>query len=215
MRDTATVGLAIIAKDEADSLPRLLESVSGAFDQVALADTGSTDATAEVFTTWAEREQRESPGFTWALGRFTWRDDFAAARTFADSLLTTDWTCYANADDEILGAQTIRGLAAMAPPDLDGIKLAWDYVDGGLLYPVRVARRDRARWVGRVHEIIVVDGAVAPVPPMIAAVRHCRRSEEDWTAGERRNDLILRKWLEDEPDNERARYLASAPEVVG
>jgi glycosyltransferase involved in cell wall biosynthesis len=207
-----TVGLAIIARDEEDALPRLLASVAGAFDQVALADTGSTDRTVETFEEWAEAQDLP---LGHRVGRFDWRDDFGAARTFADSLLETDWTCYANADDEVLGAQAIRGLAATAPPDLDGIKLAWDYVDGGLLYPVRVARRGRARWVGRVHEVIVVDGAVAPVPPMIALVRHCRRSEEDWTAGERRNDLILRKWLEDEPDNERARYLASAPEAVG
>ena len=39
-----TVGLAIIARDEADTLPGLLESVRGAFDQVVLCDTGSTDA---------------------------------------------------------------------------------------------------------------------------------------------------------------------------
>jgi hypothetical protein len=36
-----TVGLAIVARDEADNLPGLLDSVQGAFDQVVLCDTGS------------------------------------------------------------------------------------------------------------------------------------------------------------------------------
>ncbi|HYQ79731.1 MAG TPA: glycosyltransferase [Solirubrobacterales bacterium] len=207
-----TVGLAIIARDEEDALPRLLASVAGAFDQVALLDTGSEDRTREVFREWAERER---PPMGAPLDRFEWRDDFGAARTRADSLLTTDWACYADADEEIIGAGSIRSLVATAPPDVAGISLAWDYVDGGLLYPVRVVRPDRARWVGRVHEIRQVDGAVGRIPPMVALVRHRRRSEEEWEAADRRNDLILKKWLEDEPDNERARWIASAPEVVG
>ena len=48
-----SVGLAIIARDEAANLPWLLDSVRGAFDQVVLCDTGSTDATVEIFEQWA------------------------------------------------------------------------------------------------------------------------------------------------------------------
>jgi len=51
-----TLGLSLIARDEERFLPGLLESIDGAFDQVALLDTGSTDRTVEIFTDWASRQ---------------------------------------------------------------------------------------------------------------------------------------------------------------
>lgn len=79
-----TVGLALIAKDEEEALPGLLASVEGAFDQVALLDTGSTDRTVEVFEEWSAAEKVRQPGFISTLGHFEWCDDFAAARNAAD-----------------------------------------------------------------------------------------------------------------------------------
>ena len=52
-----SVGLALIVKDGADDLPNLLKSVEGAFDQVVLLDTGSTDQTKSVFRKWAKQEK--------------------------------------------------------------------------------------------------------------------------------------------------------------
>jgi glycosyltransferase involved in cell wall biosynthesis len=208
-----TIGLSIIARDEEASLPGLLESVAGSFDQVVLADTGSTDRTVEVFEEWAEGQDLP---LGWRVGSFEWCDDFGAARTFADSLLTTDWTCYANADDEVHGAAILRQVIAYLPPEVNGVKAAWDYCDGGPpLLTVRAARRGVGRWVGRVHELLEVSGGVAVLPPQLAMWTHRRRRDEaDWIAGERRNDAILRKWLEDEPDNERARHLSSIPSLA-
>jgi glycosyltransferase involved in cell wall biosynthesis len=110
MRDHPTVGLAIIARDEEASLPRLLQSISGAFDQVVLVDTGSKDGTTKVFEEWARTEAELHPGFRWIVDRFEWIDDFSAARNHADSLLTTDWLVWADADDEISGAENIRAV---------------------------------------------------------------------------------------------------------
>jgi glycosyltransferase involved in cell wall biosynthesis len=117
-----TVGLALIVKNERETLPGLLESIAGAFDQVVLVDTGSKDGTWDVFKDWAREtlgpdDTLHPRGFeTWKVAKFEWVDDFAAARTFADSLLDTDWTCWADADDVLRGADRLRGLAAEAPP---------------------------------------------------------------------------------------------------
>jgi len=207
-----SVGLAIIARDEEENLPRLLASVAGAFDQVVLADTGSADRTVEVFTEWAEAQDLP---LGWRVESFEWCDDFGAARTFADSLLTTDWTTYANADDEVRGAANLCQVISSLPAEIVGVKAAWDYCDGGPpLFTVRAARRGIGRWVGRVHELLEVSGDVVVLPSQLAVWTHCRRDEADWIAGERRNDAILRKWLEDEPDNERAQRLRSVPSLV-
>jgi glycosyltransferase involved in cell wall biosynthesis len=72
----------LIVKDEEHSLPRVLASIRGAFDRVVLVDTGSTDGTVAVFEEWALAER-----CSYEIGRFEWRDDFAAARRHADALL--------------------------------------------------------------------------------------------------------------------------------
>ncbi|EEP60140.1 glycosyltransferase, partial [Sulfurihydrogenibium yellowstonense] len=41
----AKVSACIIAKNEENNLPRLLESIKGKFDEIVLVDTGSTDKT--------------------------------------------------------------------------------------------------------------------------------------------------------------------------
>jgi glycosyltransferase involved in cell wall biosynthesis len=198
-----TIGLAIIARDEADNLPALLASVAGAFDSVVLADTGSTDATVQVFEEWATVADLPRG---WRVESFPWCDDFAAAREFADSLLTSDWRAYADADDELRGAEHLRSLVASAPPEV--ACLAFDYENDRQRGPrVRLTRRGWTCWEGRAHAVPVLmrPGLVGVVPAEVAAWVH-RRS--DWTASDERDRRILAAWLRDEPDNPRALSLA-------
>jgi glycosyltransferase involved in cell wall biosynthesis len=204
---TPTLGLSIIARDEAANLPHLLASVAGAFDQVALLDTGSQDRTVEVFETWADAQDLP---LGHRVGAFEWRDDFAAARNAADGLLETDWLCWANADDEVRGAANLRAIAATAPPEVAAVSFPWDYVDGGPLSRERLIRRGRGRWRGRVHEALLVDGVVASAPTVVALWHHRRR--DDWAGTDARNLAIARRWVEDEPDDPRALALASIEE---
>jgi len=202
-----SLGLAIIARDEADRLPHLLASVSGAFDQVALLDTGSTDRTVEVFDGWADAERLP-------LGRrvasFEWRDDFAAARTAADELLDTDWLCWADCDETANHATALRGLVGSLPPEAVGVVCGIDPCgDGRWLPRLRIARRGRGEWTGRVHELLGIDGPAAQVPPPLCGWVHRRT---DWDESDERDRRILSRWLEDEPTNERALYLRSVAE---
>jgi glycosyltransferase involved in cell wall biosynthesis len=149
-RSTATpptIGLAIIARDEQESLPALLDSVAGAFDRVALVDTGSTDATVQVFEDWCRRTRQRH-----VVDRFNWCFDFAAARNFAQSLLTTSWTCFADADDVVVGAANLRGVAAAAqasPGDRAAVRLRLSRGRAGRANPR--ARASGARTLGGPH----------------------------------------------------------------
>jgi hypothetical protein len=203
-----TLGLAVIAKDEGENLPCLLASVEGAFDRVALADTGSEDDTIRVFTEWAERQDLP---LGYEVGAFDWCDDFAAAREFADSLLDTDWQAFADADDELRGAGHLRGLAVGAPPEV--ACLAFEYPGDWSPGPrVRLTRRGATRWEGRAHAVPVLTrpGAVATVPPEVAVWVHGRT---DWAASDERDRRILAAWLREEPDNPRALALSGMDEL--
>jgi len=222
-----TLGLALIAKDEEETLPNLLASVSGAFDQVVLADTGSTDRTVEVFEEWAAVEGERNPDFISTVGRFEWCDDFAAARNYADSLLDTDWLAWADCDDTIVGADRLRGVAADVPGHVNA--LVFDYYIA-LVEPtaeepspdpaigkdyVRLVRRGSGpRWSGRMHEwkpYPAVDEALAVEASLARWVT--RRSPVRASSCER-NMRILRRWIADEPTNLIPRRTVAAEEML-
>ena len=86
----ATVGLSMITKNEAHTLRACLDSVQGLVGQIVVADTGSTDNTADI--------AREC-GAT--VISFAWENDFAKARNAALALMTTDWVLVLDADEEL------------------------------------------------------------------------------------------------------------------
>lgn len=221
MTDTPSVGLALIVRDEAKSLPRLLKSVEGAFDRVVLLDTGSKDDTITTFVAWAKQQPRT----TFSVGRYEWRDDFADARTVADRLLlhgTTseidpqaagalqpmvDWTCWADADDELVGAHNLRVLAANAPPTVVAFVADYHYLTdqhGNVVCQLRRERMVRAgagRWVGRVHEAQLFAGDALRIDP--ATCRWVHHKNLDGPSSSDRNVRILEAWNQDEPDDPR------------
>lgn len=196
-----TVGLALIVKNEESSLPSLLESVAGAFDQVVLVDTGSTDHTIEVFTRWAGEQPATGRGFDATVHRFDWVDDFAAARAYADSFLTTEWNAWADADDILQGASNLRVLAAQAPPELAGYIFDYSYAfdhHGNCVCTLkreRLVRRGSGHWVGRVHEAQIMNGATMLVDPQTALWVHRKQPVPE--AEQPRNLRILRAWHRD------------------
>jgi tetratricopeptide (TPR) repeat protein len=199
-----TVGLALIVRDEEKTLPNLLASIEGAFDQVVLVDTGSEDVTVEVFEKWAKAQDLP---LSFNVARFTWIDDFAAARAYADSFLKTDWTCWADADDVIRNAQNLRKMAADAPDHLLSYICGYDYArdphGNCVCYLVRerLVRRGAGEWVGRVHESQLVRGTQSMVPPDVVEWVH--NHPPDPTDSNERNLRILEAWLKDEPDEPR------------
>ncbi len=211
---TPRIGLALIARNEAKNLPGLLASIDGAFDRVVLLDTGSKDATTDVFVQWAH-QQRNEHGMSFDVRNFTWVDDFAAARNAADDLLledeTIEWRCWADCDDVILGAQNLRALAAATPAEADALVFTYDYAHdqhGRVICTLRrerLVRAGRGAWAGRVHEAIILQGPVVNIGPEQARWVHQR---VDAPTG--RNLRILRAWDKAEPGNARVlQYLGT------
>ena len=142
------VSACLIVRDEADRLPACLASLEGVVDQVVVYDTGSVDATVEIAT---------AAGATVVRGH--WDDDFARARNAALEVCTGEWILHLDADEVLVGDIGVRdALARGGLPD--GFLVRIDNVDGaGAVRQVhqacRLFRRDRAHWLGRIHEQVV------------------------------------------------------------
>lgn len=217
-----SVGLAIIAKNEQERLPTLLESVEGAFDRVVLVDTGSTDRTKQIFTRWAEKQD----GLSFEVRYFHWIKDFGAARKFAQSLLDTDWEVWADCDDSIIGAKNIRGAIAQAPDQIAGFVCGYNYAQHPqtgqsicYLKRERIVRRGAGEWTNRVHEAQVLSGPVMQLGKDVVEWVHNKQHmsvEEMQKFDADRNLDILKSWVEDEPHNTRVlAYLGTETSAKG
>lgn len=206
-----SVGLALIVKDEEANLPKLLASIEGAFDQVVLLDTGSTDRTVDIFIKWAKENEVD-----FKVDNFNWVHDFSAARNAADAMLDTDWNVWADADDVLIGAQNIRAIIEQTPPHIVGYICDYDYVqhpDTGhclcTLKRERLMRNGAGHWIGRVHEAQTPKGQMDIIGPELLLWKHqklAQELDEAEAAAVQSNDRnldILKKWNEDEPDNPR------------
>ncbi len=110
-----TVGLSMIVKNEAETLRHCLQSVSGIVSQIVIADTGSTDGTADI--------ARE---FGATVISVPWENHFANARNAALRLMETDWVLVLDADEE---------LDSEAKTQLPDLLRPWNV--GGYLVPIR------------------------------------------------------------------------------
>ena len=87
-----SVGLSMIVRNESHTLEACLQSVSGIVSQIVVADTGSTDDTADV--------ARKMGATVIAV---PWGDHFANARNAALQIMQTDWVLVLDADEELDG----------------------------------------------------------------------------------------------------------------
>lgn len=169
-----TVSVAMIVKNEAAVLGRLLASLRGAVDEIVVVDTGSTDATREIASQHGA-----------VLYDFPWIDDFGAARQFAFDQATGDWVFWVDADDIVLHADRIREVADAAPDSVIGIH--WQYVlsrDAAgeptfQFWRERLVRNDGSfHWVGRVHEVLVAQRPGEQVQSDAVVIEHHPQPEE-------------------------------------
>lgn len=93
------ISVCMIVKDEAEMLPKCLESVVGQVAEIIVVDTGSSDNTRELAAAY--------PGVK--LFDFSWRGDFAAARNFAVAQASQPWILMLDAD-EFVGPDFIPSL---------------------------------------------------------------------------------------------------------
>lgn len=218
------ISLAVIVRDEAVALPRLLDGHRRLWDEAVVVDTGSRDGTAAV-----------ARGLGAQVADFAWCDDFSAARNAALGLCRGAWVLVLDADEHIAASDqdALRALVAAAEPA--GIVLPqWNYADDPGLpgwVPVDPARAADAagapgyviahqvrlfpaaqglRYTGRVHETIepsLLASGLGLVTPSIP-IHHQGHRGDPARESERvaRDGRLLRLKLHEEPTNPRARY---------
>lgn len=140
----------MIVKDEEEMLPRCLESVRGAVDEIIVVDTGSADRSVDI--------AREYDAL---VVDFTWCDDFAAARNAGLERASGDWILFLDADEALDSAarEQIRSWTAVS--GCDGLFLnIHNYTgsgqQGATVNPVLRLFRNapKHRFKGRIHEQI-------------------------------------------------------------
>lgn len=139
------VSVFVIAQNEADRLPRVLEAVSGLSDDIVLVDSGSTDGT-----------QAVAAGFGARVFHNNWTG-YGPQKRFAEEQCRHNWVLNLDADEVMppdLVAE-VRALFAGGEPPADAYELriaevfpgerkahGWAYS----LAPVRLYRLDRGRY---------------------------------------------------------------------
>lgn len=86
------LSLCMIVRDEERMLPGFLTAVAGLWDELVVADTGSTDRTREILT-----------GVGATIVDHPWQDDFAAARNASLAPANGHWIMYLDADERLSG----------------------------------------------------------------------------------------------------------------
>jgi tetratricopeptide (TPR) repeat protein len=95
------LSLCMIVRDEEEMLPRCLEAVAPAVDEIVIVDTGSQDRTIEIARSFGARViERE------------WTGSFSDARNASFDEATGDWLLYLDAD-EVLVTEDVQRLRAL------------------------------------------------------------------------------------------------------
>lgn len=161
MKDTR-IGVAVIAENEADRLPQLIDSVAFA-REVVVVDSGSTDETPSVCTRLGAR-----------VIHHPW-EGYGGQKQFAMEALDVDWILNLDADEVVpvpLAREMIDAVAAV-PPECSGFSMPRcsyylnRWIRHGGWYPdrkVRLVRKGKGRWSREaLHERLIVDGKVTPL----------------------------------------------------
>jgi len=143
------IAAAIIVKNEAEHLRRCLGSIQLLCDEIVVVDTGSTDDTVAIASSFGA-VVRHKP----------WKNDFAASRNVALDTVTAEWVLYIDADEELV----MNDVAAIR----DQIGRSEDVMAFGLNMHSQVnwtpytdfrlwRHRDDIRFVGEIHESTMGD----------------------------------------------------------
>lgn len=199
-----SISLCVIARDEAEYLPRMLESVHGVVDEIIVVDTGSRDGTAEIARRAGARVIEEP-----------FADDFSAARNTSLAAASCPWILVLDADEQLApgtgevlkGAIRQEGRAGFFLRFLNDLGEGRQHICG----MVRLFRnRDDIRFRYLIHEQVLPDlwnhckrtgETIAPLPE--AVVHHdgylperCQERDKN-----QRNERLFRKQVEKFPEH--------------
>lgn len=153
------VSLCMIVRNEEKVLERCLKSIADVVDEIIIVDTGSIDRTKEIAANYTDK-----------IYDFPWCDDFSAARNFAFSKGTGEYLLWMDADDVFPAVEkrkffSLKEEVEKEPKDV--VMMLYDaaFDEKGkaafTYYRERLVRNcAEAKWLGRVHEVIIPFGKV-------------------------------------------------------
>jgi len=198
------VALCMIVKDEAPTLERAIRSALPVVDEIVIGiDERSADESERIARAFSEK-----------VFRFTWTDDFSAARNMAIERCTADWVLQLDGH-EVLAPGSIENFGKMMeilPPETEavGVRLRLQPEDNNHVgIQLRLFRNNgTVRYQGAVHNELVVDKAktIGFADIVIEHLRtHSNRCERDAA----RNEMVprrMRERLEADPKDTKALY---------
>jgi len=111
-KQTDTLSIAMIVRNEEEMVEDALKSVQGA-DELVVTDTGSTDSTLDIVKRYTSN-----------ISHFKWCDDFSAAKNYALSKCTKSWVMFIDADCRLRSSVSdIRKAIANAKHDTVQVRL--------------------------------------------------------------------------------------------
>lgn len=198
------LALNLIVKDEMKHLPRLFDNVSGLFDEIVVADTGSADGTRG----WLRSPQAlRVAGCPVKAIDFQWCDDFGKARqAVLEATDGVDYVMWLDADDEIHDRKAFLHFRDHIMHSADYWLATYDYhfdqagnPDCSFIRERVVKTRNGFNWKYPVHECLVQTEDISHRTQMIQSwkVNHLR-DDEDLKADTGRNLKILEQLHEKE-----------------
>lgn len=187
-----TVALVLIARNEAASISRCLDSVRPWVDHLGVLDTGSRDDTVQTARNAGARVEH-----------FTWIDDFAAARNRALDLFEADWNLVLDADEWMkAGGPALAALRQVRPDFVGALRIDSDFTAHGSeacasSWLSRMLPRG-VRYSGRIHEQPVHQLSVRRLPVQVG---HAGYLPSALAAKQGRNAALLAQALREDPDN--------------
>lgn len=182
-----TLSLAMIVKNEENTLTDSLESIKNIVDEIIIVDTGSQDKTKEI----ARR-------YTDLIFDFKWVYDFSAARNFSFSKATKDYIMWLDADDVIYekDRQALLHLKTTLDPLVDVVIMPYNLLSKEnpnevicTFYRERIVKRAKGfKWFDPVHEYLLFSGNSIKEP---IAITHKKKAPPT-----RRNLEIFEKYIE-------------------
>ncbi len=196
-RRSCRVSLTMIVRDEEANLPRCLASAEGLFDEIIVADTGSSDRTREIARSFGAR-----------VFDVTWADDFAAARNAALERASGDYAFWLDADESLdpNERETLRLRLDGLQPGGDSFyttRLSGPGIPEPGTYQARLfPRHPGVRWTCRVHEVLwpsLRRAGLSAEPSGISLYHAGYRDPAAHARKRARNERILRAWLAESP----------------
>ncbi|NOY60364.1 MAG: tetratricopeptide repeat protein [Calditrichaeota bacterium] len=191
--NNASLTLCMIVKNEEEHIARCLQSVKDAVDDIVVVDTGSTDRTVEICKSFGAK-----------VYHHPWQDSFSKARNQALKYVKTEWALQLDADEELDPADIPLLRQALYEKQFNSICVTiFNDLPEGIIskfYYRRLYRTKMAHYEGRVHNQIVVPGAVGMRDIRIYHHGYNLPPEKMAAKYERTEKLLLGQ-IEEEPAN--------------